>query len=520
MIYRSPRPPVEIPDTPVAEFVLTRARARGDRPALVDSVTGRTITYAQLPDLVDRTAAGLARLGLGKGDVCAILSPNTPEYPIAMLAIAQLGATVTTASPLYTKTDLGRHLTDSRARMLITSISLADTWTSVTMDAGIEHVITFESARGQATVGFNELLDEPAAHVKVPIDPTDIVTLPYSSGTTGLPKGVMLTHRNLVANILQVDASSHYLHDRDTTIAFLPFFHIYGMVVIGLSGLWSGATLVVMPRFDLETYLRLVEQHRATLLHVVPPVVVALAKHPSVEQRDFSSIRKLFSGAAPLGGSTIEQCTCRINCLLQQGYGLTETSPATHVTSEEPSKNKYGSVGYLVSNTECRVVDPSTGDDVASGQDGEIWVRGPQVMRGYLNCPDATRRTIDADGWLHTGDIGHADPDGSFYVVDRLKELIKYKGMQVAPAELEALLLTHPAIADAAVVPLKDEEAGEIPRAFVVLKGPATADELIAFVAQRVAPYKKIRRVDFIDTIPKSPSGKILRRMLRDLAVT
>jgi acyl-CoA synthetase (AMP-forming)/AMP-acid ligase II len=471
-----------------------------------------------LPDLVDRAAAGLSRLGLGKGDVCAILSPNTPEYPIAMLAIARLGAIATTASPLYTKADLGRHLTDSRARILITSTLLTNTWAGVTTDSGIEHVVTFESAGGQA-IAFNDLLTEPSAS-KVTIDPTDIVTLPYSSGTTGLPKGVMLTHRNLVANILQVDASSHYLHEQDTTIAFLPFFHIYGMVVIGLLGLWSGATLVVMPKFDLDAYLDLVERHRATLLHVVPPVVVALAKHPSVERRDFSSIRKVFSGAAPLSASTIEQCICRINCVLQQGYGLTETSPATHVTSDDPSNSPHGSIGYLVSNTECRVVDPATGSDVATGQDGEIWLRGPQVMRGYLNCPDATHATIDLDGWLHTGDIGHADADGNFYIVDRLKELIKYKGMQVAPAELEALLLTHRAVADAAVVPLKDEEAGEIPRAFVVLKAPATAEELIAFITERVASYKKIRRVDFIDAIPKSPSGKILRRLLRDVAVS
>ena len=519
MIYRSPRPPVTIPNTPVADFVLARARARGDRPALIDSVTGRTITYGQLPDLVARAATGLSQRGLGKGDVCAILSPNTPEYPIAMLAIAKLGAIATTASPLYTKADLGRHLTDSRARILITSASLAKTWDGVAADAGVDLLITFES-EGAKSIAFDELLAQPALPSNVTIDPADIVTLPYSSGTTGLPKGVMLTHRNLVANILQVDAASHYLHDRDTTIAFLPFFHIYGMVVIALLGLWSGATLVVMPKFDLETYLQLVEQYRATVLHVVPPVVVALAKHASVERRDFSSIRKLFSGAAPLGASTIEQCVCRINCVLQQGYGLTETSPATHVTSDEPSTNKYGSIGHLVSNTECRVVDPATGDDVATGQDGEIWLRGPQVMRGYLNCPEATRATIDADGWLHSGDIGHADAEGNFYVVDRLKELIKYKGMQVAPAELEALLLTHPAIADAAVVPLEDEEAGEIPRAFIVLKGPATVDEVMAFVAERVAPYKKIRRVDFIDAIPKSPSGKILRRLLRDVAVT
>jgi acyl-CoA synthetase (AMP-forming)/AMP-acid ligase II len=182
--------------------------------------------------------------------------------------------------------------------------------------------------------------------------------------------------------------------------------------------------------------------------------------------------------------------------------------------------NVYGSVGQLVSNTECRIVDPVTGNDVAAGQDGEIWLRGPQVMRGYLNCLDATQATIDADGWLHSGDIGHADADQNFYIVDRLKELIKYKGMQVAPAELEALLLTHPAVADAAVVPLKDDECGELPRAFIVTKAPATAEELMAFVADRVAPYKKVRRVDFIDVIPKSPSGKILRRLLRDMAAT
>lgn len=517
MVYRSPRRAVEIPEIPLADFILDRAHARGDRPALVDSVSGRTITYAQLPDLVDRAAAALARLGLRKGDVCAILSPNTPDYPIAMLAIARLGATATTASPLYTKTDLGRHLTDSRAKLLITAAALASTWKDVTKDAGVEHVITFDSPSGGA-IGFNELLAKPGKPPEITIAPTDIIALPYSSGTTGLPKGVMLTHRNLVANILQVDASNHYLHERDTTIAFLPFFHIYGMVVIGLVGLWSGATLVVMPRFDADAYLDLVERHRATILHVVPPVVVALAKHPSVERRDFSSIRKLFSGAAPLGASTIDQCTRRIKCILQQGYGLTETSPATHVTSDEPSKNKYGSVGQLVSNTECRIVDPDSGNDVAPGHDGEIWLRGPQVMSGYLNCPEATRATIDAEGWLHTGDIGHADSDQDFYIVDRLKELIKYKGMQVAPAELEALLLTHPAVADAAVVPLKDEECGELPRAFVVTKAPASADELMAFVAERVAPYKKVRRVDFIDSIPKSPSGKILRRLLRDVA--
>jgi acyl-CoA synthetase (AMP-forming)/AMP-acid ligase II len=327
---------------------------------------------------------------------------------------------------------------------------------------------------------------------------------------------VMLSHRNLVANILQLDAAGHLRDGEDTLVCFLPFFHIYGLVVVMLLGLWSGATLVVMPRFDLERYLEIVERYRATVLHVVPPIVVALAKSPGVDGRDFTSIRKLFSGAAPLGADVIRQCAARVGCLVQQGYGMTEASPATHTTPEQSHLAKPGSVGMPVANTECRVVDPATGNDVAPGENGELWIRGPQIMRGYLNRPDETRAMLDAEGWLHTGDIGHADQDGHFFIVDRLKELIKYKGMQIAPAELEGVLLSHPAVADAAVVPQKDEDAGEIPHAFVVLKAPATADELISFVAGRVASYKKIRRLVFIDAIPKSPSGKILRRVLRE----
>ena len=271
-----------------------------------------------------------------------------------------------------------------------------------------------------------------------------------------------------------------------------------------------------MPRFDLAQYLDLIERYRATMLHVVPPVVLALAKSPALDGRDLSSVRKMFSGAAPLGAELTEQCTARMDCCLQQGYGLTETSPATHLTTDDPATIKPGSVGVPVSGTECRVVDPATQQDVAPGTDGEIWVRGPQVMLGYLNRPDDTRATIDEEGWLHTGDIGHADADGHFFIVDRLKELIKYKGMQIAPAELESILLSHPAIADAAVIPQKDDEAGEIPHAFVVLKGTVSGDEIMAFVAGRVASYKKVRRVTVVDAIPKSPSGKILRRVLRD----
>jgi acyl-CoA synthetase (AMP-forming)/AMP-acid ligase II len=516
-IYRSPHPALEIPSTPLAEFVLARAHERGDRAALVDSNDGRTITYAQLPGLIDRAAASLAGLGLGKGDVCAIFSPNTPEYAIAVLAVARLGAIVTTASAMNTREDLVRQLNDCHPRVLFTSPAVRETALAAAAVTKPEHIFSFGTMPGATP--FDELMVQAGRPPAVSIDPHDIVALPYSSGTTGLPKGVMLSHRNLVANVLQVDAAGHLRDGEDTLVCFLPFFHIYGLVVVMLLGLWSGATLVVMPRFDLDRYLQTVERYRATVLHVVPPIVLALAKSPGVDRRAFSSIRKLFSGAAPLGADVIRQCAARVGCFVQQGYGMTEASPATHTTPEQSPLAKPGSVGTPVANTECRVVNPMTGNDVEPGEDGELWIRGPQIMRGYLNRPDETRAMLDAEGWLHTGDVGHADEEGHFFIVDRLKELIKYKGMQIAPAELESVLLSHPAVADAAVVPQKDEDAGEIPHAFVVLKAPATAEELMTFVAGRVAPYKKIRRLAFTDAIPKSPSGKILRRVLRDRIV-
>jgi acyl-CoA synthetase (AMP-forming)/AMP-acid ligase II len=279
-------------------------------------------------------------------------------------------------------------------------------------------------------------------------------------------------------------------------------------------GLWRGATIVNMARFDLEQYLELVQRYGVTYLHLVPPIVIALAKHPIVDKYDLSKARWALSAAAPLGGPAADAFTSRLGTQLIQAYGMTEVSGATHVGSCTPGKIKPTSGGSLLPNTECLVVDPASGEAVDRGQSGEIWVRGPLIMQGYLGRPDATAATIDADGWLHTGDVGYVDDGGDVFIVDRVKELIKYKGLQVAPAELEALLLGHPAVADAAVIPSPDEEAGEVPKAFVVLKNPASADELMAFVSERVAPHKRVRRLEFIDTIPKSATGKILRRVL------
>jgi acyl-CoA synthetase (AMP-forming)/AMP-acid ligase II len=339
-----------------------------------------------------------------------------------------------------------------------------------------------------------------------------LVALPYSSGTTGLPKGVMLTHRNMVANIVQTDGLEE-INAEEVLIAILPFYHIYGMEVIMNISLWHGATVVTLPRFDLEQFLQTLQDYKVTRAHLVPPIVLALAKHPIVDKYQLS-LQRITSGAAPLSAELAEECATRLNCIVKQGYGLTETSPVTHIN---PDTNwKYGAAGVGIRNTETRIVAVETAKDLPVGERGEVWIRGPQVMKGYLNNNGATEITIDSEGWLHTGDIGYYDHEGFLYVVDRLKELIKYKGYQVPPAELEALLLTHPAVADAAVIPKPDEEAGEIPKAFVVLKAghDAAAEDIMEFVAERVSPQKRIRALEFVDSVPKSASGKILRRVL------
>ena len=298
-------------------------------------------------------------------------------------------------------------------------------------------------------------------------------------------------------------------------LAILPFFHIYGMQVLMNGLLANGVTIVTMPRFDLAEALTMIQEHKVTWFFAVPPIVLAFAKHPLVDEYETDSLTVVFSGAAPLSAEVGQEAEDRLGCSVIQGYGMTELSPVSHATV--PGKGKAGSSGVTVSNTECRIVDPE-GNDLGIDEDGELWIRGPQVMKGYLNNAEATSATIDADGWLHTGDVAHFDSDGYIYIVDRIKELIKYKGFQVPPAELEGLLLTHDDIADAAVIGIPDDEAGEIPKAFITLMPGAelTAEAIQEFVAGQVATYKQVRIVEFIPEIPKSASGKILRRELRD----
>jgi acyl-CoA synthetase (AMP-forming)/AMP-acid ligase II len=345
-----------------------------------------------------------------------------------------------------------------------------------------------------------------------PVSASDVALLPTSSGTTGLPKSVELTHRNLVASLCQTRLVQQVTED-DVVIAALPLFHIYGLQITLNLPLLAGATVVILPRFELEAFLRAVQDHGITRAEVVPPVLLGLVTADAVGDYDLSTLRLLTSAAAPLGADLARACARRLGCRVKQAYGMTEVSGGTHI-APDAGPDRPESVGPALPGVECRIVDPGTGADLRPGEPGELLVRTAGAMRGYLGDPGATEATIDPGGWVHTGDIVTADGAGWFYVTDRAKELIKYKGYQVAPAELEAILVTHPAVADAAVVRRPDPQAGEIPKAFVVLRAPASAQELMAWMAGRVASYKRVRQVEFIDSIPKSPAGKILRRLL------
>ena len=511
-MFRSAYADIDIANRSLSDFVLGAAHEHSDQPALVDSATGVVLTYAQLVDRVRRAAAGLAALGIAKGDVVALSAPNSPEFAVAFHAIVRLGAAVTPANPANTSHEIAQQLKDSGAKLLIAAAALADKARAAIRETGrpIDLVTIDGAAEGLRSLESISLDAEPP---RVDIDPvTDVVVLPYSSGTTGLPKGVMLTHRNIVANLAQLAAIEG--HDLKALVGVLPFFHIYGMVVILNFGLMRGLAVVTMPKFEFEPFLKVLQDWRIELAHIVPPVAVALAKHPVVDNYDLSHLRWLLCAAAPLGAEVTNAIEARLGVLMRQGYGMTEASPASHYTG--PDERRPGKTGRLVPNTECRIVCTETGRDLGPNEPGEVWVRGPQVMKGYLNNPEATARTVDADGWLHTGDIGVVDDDGYLLVVDRLKELIKVKGFQVAPAELESLLLKHPRVADAAVIGVPDDDAGEVPKAIVVAREPLTADEVIAFVHAEVAHYKRVRHVEFVDAIPKSASGKILRRVLVD----
>ncbi|MGW8729113.1 4-coumarate--CoA ligase family protein [Streptomyces sp. NPDC055808] len=523
-VFRSEYADVSVVDEPIHEAVLARSTATyPDTVALVDGTdpSGATaITYAQIDVWHRKLAAALAASGLRKGDVLALHSPNSILYPVVFHGASRAGAAVTTVHPLSTPEEFAKQLKDSSARWIVTVSPLLETARrAAELVGGIEEIFVCDRAEGHRSV-VHDLVTSDAPEPAVTFDPAeDIAVLPYSSGTTGVPKGVMLTHRNIATNLAQLHPLVPMVSG-DRILAVLPFFHIYGMTALMNAPLRCGATVVVLPRFDLDQFLGAIEKHRITGLYVAPPVVLALAKHPAVAQYDLSSLEYVMSAAAPLDSRLAAACSARLKLPpVRQAYGMTELSPGTHTVPLATPDPPPGAVGKLVPSTEMRILrldDPAR--DAEPGAEGEVAIRGPQVMKGYLGRPGETADMIDADGWVHTGDVGRVDEDGWLYVVDRVKELIKYKGFQVAPADLEALLLTHPAIADAAVIGVYDADGNEVPKAFVVRQAGAPdldADEVTAYVAERVAPYKKVRRVEFIESVPRAASGKILRRELR-----
>lgn len=504
-IFTSPYPDVATRDMSVTEHVFAGLETRPDDVVLTDGPTGRSLTAAQFMDQVKRLAGGLAAAGFGAGKTVALMAPNIPEYAVVFHAVAWGGGTITTLNPTYTASEVAHQLKDARADLLVT---IPDFMGTATEGAGDLPFIAIGTPEFAALFG-----DPITEQVRVDLD-TFTVVLPYSSGTTGLPKGVMLSHRNLVINADQSIVAADFQLG-EVTAAFLPFFHIYGMVVLMNIHLAGGGALVTMPRFDLPLFLQISQDYRCPRMWVVPPVALALAKHPLVDNYDLSALREVFIAAAPSGPELSDAIAARLGCTALQGYGMTELSPVSHVVPRNAPRS--GAAGVLVPNTSCKIMHIETGAELGSNEEGELWIKGPQIMQGYLNRPEATAETITPDGWLRTGDIAKVDDDGYMFITDRLKELIKYKGFQVAPAELEATLVAMEGITDAAVIGRPDDEAGELPIAFVVAGDPAPTEEAVkAHVAAHLATYKQLHEVHFVEAIPKSASGKILRRFLRD----
>ncbi|KAK7347710.1 hypothetical protein VNO80_22249 [Phaseolus coccineus] len=523
-IFRSKLPDIYIPThLPLHTYIFQNISQFNHRPCLINAATGDCFTYAEVQLTSRRVAAGLNKLGIQHGDVILLLLQNCPQFVFAFLGSSFSGATVTTANPFYTPAEVAKQAAASNAKLIITQASYVDKVKDYARekDVGVMCV----DAAPEGYLDFSELTEANERDIPgVKISPDDVVALPYSSGTTGLPKGVMLTHKGLVTSVAQqVDGENPnlYLRSEDVVLCVLPLFHIYSLNTVLLCSLRVGAAVLVMPKFEIASLLELVQKHKVSVAPFVPPIILAIAKTPDLERYDLSSIRMILSGAAPVGKELEDSVRAKLpHATLGQGYGMTEAGPVLSMSlafAKEAVHVKSGSCGTVVRNAEMKIVDPHTAASLHRNQAGEICIRGNQIMKGYLNDEEATKITIDKDGWLHTGDIGYMDDDDQIFIVDRLKELIKYKGFQVAPAELEAMLIVHPNISDAVVVSMKDEVAGEVPVAFVVVSNGSkiSEDEIKQYISKQVVFYKRISRVFFVGSIPKSASGKILRRELR-----
>lgn len=523
-IYTSKLPNIEIPNhLPLHSYCFQNIDLIANRPCLIDGATNKVYTYQEVELTARRVATGLNEIGIQQGHVIMLMLPNSVEFVFAFLGASYRGAMATTANPFYTPAEILKQAKASDARLIITQACYVDKVTDLARENDV--MVMCIDSPPDGCLHFSSLLEADESNMpEVDIAPDDVVALPYSSGTTGLPKGVMLTHKGLVTSLAQqVDGANPnlYFHKEDVILCVLPLFHIYSLNSVLLCGLRAGAAILIMQKFDIGALLELVQRYKVTIAPFVPPIVLAIAKSPAVDNYDLSSIRTVMSGAAPMGKELEDTVRAKLpNAKLGQGYGMTEAGPVLSMClafAKEPFEIKSGSCGTVVRNAEMKIVDPETGASLPRNQPGEICIRGCQIMKGYLNDPEATSGTIDKDGWLHTGDVGLVDDDDEIFIVDRLKEIIKYKGFQVAPAELEAMLINHQNIADAAVVSMKDDLAGEVPVSFVVKSNGSVISEedIKKYIAKQVVFYKRIHKVFFLDSIPKAPSGKILRKELR-----
>ena len=550
-------PPVEIPETDIWGFLFERQ----DRPfsadkstscqhmnlpnrllinelvIYTDTETNESLTFAQVKEIAAEFGKGLkATWDWKKGDVMAMFTPNCLDFPPFIWGVHWAGGVCSPANPGYTTDELAFQLKDTGAKALATHKQCLPVALDAAQKVGLapDRIILLGDERDDSmrTKHYTSIrnLAGTNRYRRAKINPRqDLAFLVYSSGTTGLPKGVMLSHRNIIANILQQKTAEGGnlsweggLHgEGDRLLAFLPFFHVYGLVCLIHQAMFSGLRLFIMAKFDLEKFCRIIQEQQITFAYIVPPVVLLLGKHPIVDKYDLSSLRMMNSGAAPLTKDIVDLVYTRTHIPIKQGYGLSETSPTTHNQPWHLWDKPIGSIGTLLPNLSAKFMSPD-GKEVADGETGELWVKGPNVFQGYLNNPEASANSITSDGYFKTGDVGHRDENGNFFITDRVKELIKYKGFQVAPAELEGLLLGHPAVNDVAVIGMYDETlASEVPRAYIVIKSglersPQRSTEIASWLQARVANHKKLRGgVNFVDDIPKSASGKILRRVLK-----
>uniref|UniRef100_A0A646QDR8 Luciferin 4-monooxygenase n=1 Tax=Hemiscolopendra marginata TaxID=943146 RepID=A0A646QDR8_9MYRI len=522
-IVRSAYEDVSLPTLPYAEFIWKNFDDFGDQEAMVCGMTGRSYTYELLRLFSRKLGSALVKRGLRKGDVLGLICPNIPEFAITFLGVACVGGIITTINPTYTAEEIARQLQDSGAKFVVTVGPLADkVKEAVALCPLVEETFSIGDAEGltplhqiAADLG-DSLVECPPINIA-----EDVLVMPYSSGTTGLPKGVMLTHQNITGNICQMmhPQISYTPKPAETILAILPFFHSYAMTAIMGVGLHFGGRILTLPRFETDTFLKAIHDHKPNIMYLVPPLVNFLATYPELNVDDLRNLHTIVCGAAPLSKNIVSTLLDRLHpqpIAFQEGYGMTELSPVSHVSPRD--SGRIGTCGVLVPNTEAKIVDLNTGAALGPGFEGELCVRGPQVMKGYLNNPRATRETIDRDGWLHTGDIANYDDQGFFHVIDRMKELIKVKGLQVSPSELEDVLLTHPGIEDVAVIGVPDPMAGELPKAYIVPRNSfVSKEDIFAFTESKLAPHKHLKGgIEFVSMIPKTQTGKILRRELKE----